>query len=94
MDSSSSLKENPEPLEACEDSHACPMCDKTFTKAQSLYGHLRSHGLKSGENSLSCQTCHVKFSSLAQLWKHDRIHNQTNRPFQCQICYKSFERYY
>ena len=72
----------------------CPICKKTFEKVQSLYGHLQVHGLsKSNHKILNCDKCNSRFDTLSELWKHQRVHEDLHRPFPCQICDKTFERY-
>ena len=73
-------------------SKTCPICNKSFPKLQSLYGHLQSHGLKGGQHSFECQKCNLTLQSLSEYWKHSRIHNGTNRPFSCSKCPSNFER--
>ena len=75
-------------------SSTCPICKKTFEKVQSLYGHLQVHGLsKSNHKVLNCDKCNSRFDTLSELWKHQRVHEDLHRPFPCQICDKTFERY-
>ena len=72
----------------------CPICKKTFEKVQSLYGHLQIHGLsKSNHELLNCEKCNTRFDTLSELWRHQRVHEDLHRPFPCQICDKTFERY-
>lgn len=77
----------------------CPICEKPFSKIQSLYGHLQSHGLKKKADgseeklALDCKKCNLKLPSLSDYWKHRRVHDGTNRPFTCPQCPElTFER--
>ena len=40
----------------------CPICEKSFDKSQSLYGHLQSHGLKKGKYAFDCKICKLQFT--------------------------------
>ena len=76
----------------------CPICEKSFDKSQSLYGHLQSHGLKKGKYAFDCKICNLQFKQLSTYWKHLRLaHEETkNRPYSCSKCPESenltFER--
>ena len=79
-------------------SKGCPICEKSFDKSQSLYGHLQSHGLKKGKYAFDCKICKLQFKQLSTYWKHLRlVHEETkNRPYSCSKCPESenltFER--
>lgn len=88
----------------CSSAKKCPICEKPFSKIQSLYGHLQSHGLKKSalrkagradeeKLALDCKKCNLKLPSLSDYWKHRRVHDGTNRPFTCPQCPQlTFER--
>ena len=73
------------------DNQGCPLCDKKLS-GPALYGHLHKHGFKKGLHKFKCKKCQDEFTNLAGFWKHSRIHDGTNRPFECNICQRTFER--
>lgn len=66
--------------------HACPECDKTYTRKDHLKGHMRTH---TGDRPYKCTECDSTFAYNHVLKNHMRSHTG-ERPYKCTECDKSF----
>lgn len=66
--------------------HACPECDKTYTRKDHLKGHMRTH---TGDRPYKCSECDSTFAYQHVLNNHMRSHTG-ERPFECTECDKNF----
>lgn len=68
--------------------HKCEVCNKEYSRADTLSSHYRS---KHGTTSIRCSLCSRVFSSNSKLRRHQLIHGK-ERLHQCALCPKSFNR--
>ncbi|XP_026284873.1 zinc finger protein 236 [Frankliniella occidentalis] len=66
--------------------HACSYCTRSFSSANGLRLHSRTHA---GEKSHVCEHCSLSFTSTASLSRHMAIHTD-RRPFSCSKCSVAF----
>lgn len=67
----------------------CAVCKKTFIAKSRLDYHVRRVHLK--ERKFVCQDCGFKAFNGDHLKRH-MVKHSDNRPFECDICKKSFQR--
>ena len=68
--------------------HECDVCEKRFTRADSLKTHMRIH---TNERPYECDVCEKRFTRSSGLKLHMRIHTN-ERPYECDVCEKRFTR--
>ncbi|XP_069499264.1 zinc finger protein interacting with ribonucleoprotein K-like [Ambystoma mexicanum] len=68
--------------------YACLMCDKNFTKKETLFRHRRIH---MGVRPYQCTDCGKSFIRNDNLIVHMRTHTG-ERPYHCNTCPKSFSQ--
>lgn len=73
-------------LEICDNFLRCPICPKTFSQANSLNIHIKTH---SSEKAHCCSYCGKRFSRADLLKSHKRTHTG-ERPYSCNICTKTY----
>jgi len=65
------------------------MCDKTFSRNQSLTMHRRIHA-KLAQKPFMCQVCGRSFKTEGDLTTHRRIHTD-ERSYGCEHCGKQYK---
>ena len=68
-------------------SKACPVCQKTFSRADSLTCHMRVH---TGERPYHCDQCNATYKVSSHLRDHIRSKHSNARLFACELCGKTF----
>ncbi|XP_017568451.2 zinc finger protein with KRAB and SCAN domains 5-like [Pygocentrus nattereri] len=66
--------------------YRCDLCGKSYSYAQVLENHRRTH---TGERPYNCRFCGRCFKQRGHLIDHERIHTG-ERPFSCSVCGKRF----
>ena len=69
--------------------HKCGVCDKVFSRADTLSCHERLHSKK----PIKCVVCSKTFSSKSKLKRHENIHDKAAAStHQCDLCERQFLR--
>ncbi|XP_078518055.1 uncharacterized protein LOC144782521 isoform X2 [Lissotriton helveticus] len=68
--------------------YSCVMCDKSFSKKDTLFKHKRIH---LGLRPYQCNECEKSFIRNDNLIVHMRTHTG-ERPYHCNMCEKSFSQ--
>lgn len=73
-------------------SHECPICNKTFTRAEHLRRHMAIH---LNSTPYNCEICQRKFSRSDHMVQHFRVHHPDVRPYKCRYtnCSERFDTY-
>lgn len=66
----------------------CQFCDKTFVIEYLKTCHEKKH---LGTSNVTCDLCNFSFTCKQSLRKHIKGVHENRRPFQCQLCDKSFK---
>ena len=74
-------------LQGRRDNRTCPLCQKTFTRADSLTCHMRVH---TGDRPFHCEQCDASYKVSSHLRDHVRSKHSNSRPFECEKCGKTF----
>ena len=71
-----------------EKNFTCDICDKSFTRKDSLHGHIQA--VHNKEKRFQCSICNHEFYLKHNMESHvKRVHNK-EKNFQCDICDKAF----
>lgn len=68
------------------DKHTCDICYRSYSSAQSLKTHRKTH---QPERSFQCETCGKCFAERSTLKRHMYIHLEV-KPFKCDDCDRAF----
>ena len=66
----------------------CSLCQKTFSRWDTLRAHVRS---AHGKSSICCPVCQKQFPTPYKLRRHELTHSYET-PHQCSVCSKKFQR--
>ena len=69
------------------DNRTCPICQKVFSRADSLTCHMRVH---TGDRPYQCELCDANYKIAGHLRDHVRSKHSNSRPYLCAKCGKSF----
>lgn len=72
---------------ASKQRYTCEICNKSYIRSWSYYGHLREHA--GGPKEHKCYMCHKVFTTIAGLKQHLQVHSG-QKDFFCSVCNKSF----
>lgn len=67
--------------------YSCTFCEKSFTRKNSLYSHLRCHA-EAGQ--LVCEVCGQFVNTEADLEAHTKEHEESR--LSCPLCHQTFSR--
>ena len=76
------------PEASCEKVHKCIVCEKVYSRADTLKTHLES---VHGKSSIKCLVCSRVFSTNGALRRHQLTHD-SEKAHRCELCPKSFKR--
>ncbi|KAK7115019.1 uncharacterized protein [Littorina saxatilis] len=65
----------------------CPICQKTFSRADSLTCHMRVH---TGDRPYVCEYCSTSYKVSSHLRDHVRSKHTNTTPYECEKCNKTF----
>ncbi|KAK7502938.1 hypothetical protein BaRGS_00005887 [Batillaria attramentaria] len=68
--------------------YKCDVCDKAFSRSNTLVTHKRIH---TGDKPFKCERCGRAFRQPGNLTRHMLTHT-THKPYVCQHCGKAFNR--
>ncbi|CAG0887057.1 unnamed protein product [Cyprideis torosa] len=74
---------------ASRETHACDICNKTFTSRSGKDYHMERHNAVN-KPSFECETCYKTFSAKQTLKDHVRLHDPNAQLFSCSHCEKEF----
>ncbi|KAG0219158.1 hypothetical protein BGX33_004476 [Mortierella sp. NVP41] len=71
--------------------HACPLCQREFTRACNLQSHILTH---SNLKPHACSECDKTFARIYDMKRHKRIHSNSpeDKPYSCTECAMTFKR--